>query len=296
MSYGVEDFIDDVEEGVGNIGGQIGRAIANPIDTINSLLKNEEVLGLLGGLGVGQAYGDLGALGDEGLRLGTELGQDLLNQTEFRPYGITTASGSQFNVGMGPDGQMTATQSISPEEQAMRERLLGGAAGFYDQAMVDPAQRTQDIYGRMLTAMQPGMERQRLANEERMAAQGRLGISSNMYGGMAPEDFQLNLAQQEAMNNAYLGAMQQARGEQAQQAALGQQYFGASYLPQTQLTQALQPGLTAAGQRQQAQLYGAGLFGDARASGIDALLGAGLGRGNIVGSASTGLLSGLFGR
>jgi len=283
--------------GVGSaISNAISGAISDPIGTISGLLSDQNVQAALGGLGIYRAYDELGELGDEGLRLGRELGEDLLEQTEFRPYGITTASGSQFNVGMGPDGQMTATQSISPEEQAMRERLLGGAAGFYDQAMVDPAQRTQDIYRRMLTAMQPGMERQRLANEERMAAQGRLGISSNMYGGMAPEDFQLNLAQQEAMNNAYLGAMQQAMGEQAQQAALGQQYFGASYLPQTQLTQALQPGLTAAGQRQQAQLYGAGLFGDARASGIDALLGANLGRANIVGAASTGLLSGLFGR
>lgn len=274
----------------------ISGAISDPIGTVSGLLNNQAVQGALGGLGVYTAYNDLGDLGDDGLRLGTELGQDLLDQTEFRPYGITTASGGQFNVGMGPDGQMTTTQSISPEEQDMRDRLMGGAAGFYDQAMVDPAQRTQDIYDRMLTAMQPGMNNQRLANEERMAAQGRLGISSNMYGGMTPEGYQLNVAQQEAMNNAYLGAMQQSLGEQAQQAQLGQQYFGASYLPQTQLTQALQPGMTAAGQRQQANLYGAGLFGDARASGIDVLLGTGLGRANIVGSASTGLLSGLFGR
>jgi hypothetical protein len=44
------------------------------------------------------------------------------------------------------------------------------------------------------------------------------------------------------------------------------------------LLQALTPGQTAAAQQQQAQLYGTGLFGEATASGIDALLGAGLGQ------------------
>ena len=46
-------------------------------------------------------------------------------------------------------------------------------------------------------------------------------------------------------------------------------------------------------QEQQAQIYGAGLFGEATASGIDALLGAEIGRGNIIGTAGTGLLAGL---
>jgi hypothetical protein len=41
-------------------------------------------------------------------------------------------------------------------------------------------------------------------------------------------------------------------------------------------------------------LYGTGLFGEATASGIDALLGAGLGQANLMGAAGTGLLSGLF--
>jgi len=248
---------------------------------------SELLTGLIGGGFLLDAYRDIGSLGDDTARRADELATQQLGQTAFRPYTVTTGTGGQFTA--GPDG---STMAFSPEEQAMRNRLLGGAAGFYDQAMVDPSQRTQDIYGRMLTAMQPGMERQRLANEERMAAQGRLGVKSNMFGGMAPEDFQLNLAQQEAMNNAYLGAMQQARQEQAQQAALGQQYFGASYLPQQQLIAGLAPGQTAAAQQQQAQLYGAGLFGEATAGGINALLASGLGQANLAGNIGAGLLAG----
>ena len=248
-------------------------------------------LDLLAGLvGTGflyDAYRDLGSIGDRGQELGDELATTQLEQTQFQPYTVTTGTGGQFMA--GPEG---STMSFSPEEQAMRDSLMGGAAGFYDQATQGTAGRTEDIYGRMLTAMQPGMERQRLSNEERMAAQGRLGISSNMYGGMAPEDFQLNVAQQEAMNNAYLGAMQQARQEQAQQAALGQQYFGASYLPQQQLIAGLTPGQTAAAAQQQSQLYGAGLFGEATASGINTLLASGLGQANLAGTIGSGLLAG----
>lgn len=252
---------------------------------------SELLAGLVGTGFLYDAYRGLGDIGERGQRLADELATTQLEQTAFRPYTVTTGTGGQFTA--GPDG---STMAFSPEEQAMRDRLLGGAAGFYDQAMVDPSQRTEDIYGRMLTAMQPGMERQRLANEERLAAQGRLGVKSNMFGGMVPEGFQLNVAQQEAMNNAYLGAMQQARQEQTQQAALGQQYFGASYLPQQQLVAGLSPGLTSAAAQQQAQLYGAGLFGEATASGLDVLLASGLGQTNLAGNIGAGLLSGALGQ
>lgn len=233
------------------------------------------------------AYRDIGSLGDDAAQRADDLATTQLGQTTFQPYTVTTGTGGTFTA--GPEG---STMAFSPEEQAMRNQLMTGATGFYDRATQGTAERTQDIYGRMLTAMQPGMERQRLANEERMAAQGRLGVRSNMFGGMAPEDFEMNVAQQEALNNAYLGAMQQARGEQAQQAALGQQYFGASYLPQQQLIAGLSPGQTAAAQQQQAQLYGAGLFGEATASGINALLASGLGQANLAGNIGAGLLAG----
>jgi hypothetical protein len=104
----------------------------------------------------------------------------------------------------------------------------------------------------------------------------------------------MNKAQQEAMNNAYFRATQQAQAEQAQQAGLGAQYMGLGYMPQNQLLAQIQPGMTSAAQQQQAQLYGAGLFGESTMSGIDALLAANLGRANLLGSAGSGLLSSLF--
>jgi hypothetical protein len=259
----------------------------------------DEYGGLLGGAaGAGllyKAYEDLGDIGERGLTLGQELAQTQMEQAAFRPYTVTTATGGQFGMMQDPTtGAMTYQMGVSPEEQAFQQQMFGGAGQFFEQAAMPTADRESAVYERMRAAMSPEEERQRLALEERLAAQGRLGVQTAQFGG-APEQFALAQAQEEARNRAMLGAMQQAQAEQAQQAALGQQYLGAGYIPQAQMLSALTPGMTAAAQQQQAQLYGTGLFGEATASGIDALLGAALGRGNIIGAAGSGLLSGVFG-
>jgi hypothetical protein len=50
--------------------------------------------------------------------------------------------------------------------------------------------------------------------------------------------------------------------------------------------------LNAAQLAQQSQLAGAGLFGEASMSGLEALLGSALGQANLMGNVGTGLLSG----
>ena len=245
----------------------------------------------LAGLGLLlNAYNRLGGIGERGLELGQGLATTQMEQAAFRPYTVTTATGGQFAA--GPEGQYT--MAMSPEEQAFQQRMFGGAGQFFDQAAMPTGDREAAIYERMRATMSPEEERQRLALEERLAGQGRLGVRTAQFGG-APEQFALAQAQEEARNRAMLGAMQQAQAEQAQQAALGQQYLMGSYLPQQQMLAAFQPGQTAAGAAQQAQLYGTGLFGEATASGIDALLASGLGQTNLIGEAGAGLLSGLFG-
>ena len=249
----------------------------------------------LAGLGLlMNAYGRLGDVGQRGLTLGQELAETQLGQAAFRPYTVTTSTGGQFGMQVDPTtGQLSTTMTASPEEQAFRNQLFGGAGQFYEQAAMPTGDREQAIFERMRAAMSPEEERQRLALEERLASQGRLGVRTAQFGG-APEQFALAQAQEEARNRAMLGAMQQAQAEQRQQAALGQQYLMGSYTPQQMLLQGLTPGQTAAAQAQQAQLYGTGLFGEATASGIDALLASGLGQANLMGAAGTGLLSGLF--
>jgi len=255
-----------------------------------SIFNASNLGGLLGALGLYSAYSDLGSLGQTGRQAGEDLADLQLEQTQFRPYTVTTATGGQFMA--GPEGQYT--MAVSPEEQAFQQRMFGGAGQFFDQAAQDPAIREQQIYEQIQAATAPQQMAERLGLEERLAAQGRLGVRTAQLGG-TPEQLAMERAQQQALAQARLGAAQQARQEQAGLAALGQQYLGAGYIPQAQMLAALAPGQTAAAAQQQAQLYGAGLFGEATASGIDALLGAGLGRANIVGAASTGLLSGAFG-
>jgi len=191
-------------------------------------------------------------------------------------------------------GGLEVGMTLSPQEQAMQQQLFGGAGDFFGQAQMPTATREQAIFERMRAAQRPEEERQRLALEERLAAQGRLGVSSAAYGGATPEMLAMATAQEEARNRAMLTAMQQAQAEQAQQAGLGQQFLGASYLPQTQLLAAAQPAQRMAELQQQAQLYGTGLFGETALSGIESRLLAEQARANLLGGIGSNILAGMF--
>jgi len=248
----------------------------------------QQTLGGLGGaLLAQQAYRRLGDIGERARREASDIARQGLTQTEFRPFTVTTATGGM--MGVGPEGG--TTMAVSPEEQALQRQLLGGAGQFYGQAMTPMQEREQAIFERMRSAQRPEEERQRLALEERMAAQGRLGLSSAAYGGASPELLAQAQAQEEARSRAMLAAMQQAQAEQAQQAQLGGQLLSAGYIPQAQLTAATQPAMTTSQLAQRGQLEGAGLFGEAEMSGLEALLSSGIGQANLMGQIGTGLLS-----
>lgn len=288
----MSDGIIGTDEIMGMLGGSSGGGILQDFLGI----ETGDALGGLAALGLlTSAYERLGDIGERGQRLGAELAETQMEQAAFRPYTVTTATGGQFGTQIDPvTGQLRTTMGVSPEEEAFRGQLFGGAGQFYQQAAMPTGQREAEVFERIRAVQRPEEERQRLALEERLAGQGRLGVRTAQFGG-APEQFAMAQAQEEARNRAMLSAMQQAQAEQAQQAQLGQQFLAGSYVPQAQLLSAITPGMTAAGQAQQAQLYGTGLFGEATASGIDALLGAALGQANLFGAAGTGLLAGLVG-
>ena len=169
----------------------------------------------------------------------TPLEQITAPDMTFKPFTVASSVGG---VTGGPEG---TDISLSPEQLAMQQQLFGGAGDFYGQAMTPTAQREQDIYQRIRAAQSPEEERQRLALEERLAQQGRLGVRTNMFGG-TPEALAMEKAQAEARNQAMLGAMQQAQTEQAQQAALGGQFLQQSYAPQAALLSAFAPSLDVA--------------------------------------------------
>lgn len=238
-----------------------------------------------------RAYDRLGDIGEQARREASDIARQGLTQSEFRPFTVTTATGGM--MGVGPEGG--TTMAVSPQEQALQQQLMGGAGQFFGQAQMPTTAREQAVFERMRAAQRPEEERQRLALEERMAAQGRLGLSSAAYGGASPELLAQAQAQEEARNRAMLTAMQQAQAEQLQQAQLGQAFLGAGYVPQQQLLAATQPALTTAQLAQRGQLTGAGLFGEAEMSGLEALLSSGIAQANLFGTIGTGLLGGTLG-
>ena len=283
--YDTDDIMD--------MAGGGGSSFLDMLGGLGSYLSQPEVLlpGVVGGLLTGEAYGRLSDIGQQA-RTGAEaLAAQQMEQTQFRPFTVTTATGAGMGTQVTPEGGIETTMGLSPQEQMLQQQLLGGAGGFFGQAQTPTQAREQAIFERMRRTQRPEEERQRLALEERMAAQGRLGLSSAAYGGATPELLAMSTAQEEARNRAMLGAMQQAQAEQMQQAQLGQAFLGAGYVPQQQLMAATQPAQQLAALQQQAQLQGAGLFGEATMSGLEAQLIAEQARANLLGQTGTGMLS-----
>jgi hypothetical protein len=260
------------------------------------------IANLLGGAAGGyltkEAYdklGQIGAFGYEEFAGEGGLADKLSGMMEFQPYTVTSATGGQFGMSRDPEtGQMSYDITTSPEEQAFQKQAMTDAEMFFGQARAPIAQREQEVYDRMLTAMTPEQERQRLALEQRMASQGRLGTQTNMYG-KTPDEFMFEKAQMEAQNQAMLNSMQFAGQEQQRQSQLGTGMLAAGYVPQAQLLNAVQPGMTAAERQRQALSEQAGAYGKTYASGLEALLQSGLGQADLIGSLGSGLASSALG-
>lgn len=255
--------------------------------------------GLLDNLatGLGAVYGfnkgisDVQDVGSRALQRAETAATDVAGQTQFKPFTVTSGIGG---VSTTPTGGLTTT--LTPEQQALQQQLQGfgtqafGMLGSPEQRAqeqanvvgmltgvgVSPQQREAEIMQRLQAAVSPEQERQRMALEERLLGQGRLGVATNQYGG-TPEQLALEKAIAEQQAGLGVSAMEQARAEQQQQASqtlaglqetrqrlglfgdLGLQSLGASYLPQQQLLNTLAPAIdisniASAGQRQGAQL------------------------------------------
>tara|TARA_R100000951_G_scaffold104520_1_gene97732 strand:+ start:55 stop:924 length:870 start_codon:yes stop_codon:yes gene_type:complete len=268
-----------------------------------------------GGLALGaKAYEQLGETGerayqefagytDEGGTYVPGLADKLSGMLEFQPYTVTSATGGQFGMSQDPEtGEMSYNLATSPEEQALQQEQLKRAETLFGRAVADPSMREQEVLGRMEELASPERQRQRLELEQRLAAQGRLGTRTGMFGG-TPEALSLERGIAEAQNRAALDAMQFTAQEQQRQAQMGSGMLAAGYVPQAQLLSAVQPGMTTAERQRQALSQQAGAYGETYASGLQALLQSGLGQADLAGTLGTGiaeqgvkgLLGGLFG-
>ena len=150
----------------------------------------------------------LGSTAQQGLM---NVGQTAANMVgEFTPYGVT---GSLFGTTYNPKTGQVST-ALTEDARAMYNPFAQAAMKSAQAAnMTNVDQLSQDYYNKLAALSAPEVERQRLATEARLRAQGRLGVSGSAFGGSSPE----LLAQEQAI------ARQQLERElQSRQAALGE--------------------------------------------------------------------------
>jgi Domain of unknown function (DUF4214) len=183
----------------------------NPLGNLLKTIGITDAAGLKGLLGTGIDMAARNTAASELSKAQTDIRnayKDAASGVNFTPYGVTTnLFGTSF-----ADGTMKT--SLSPDQQTLVDNLLKAASGSAEQAQLTNVDTlAQDYYNKLAALSKPEQERQRLATEERLRSQGRLGVSGAAYGGTSPE----LLAQEQAI------AQQQLQRElQSRQAALGE--------------------------------------------------------------------------
>lgn len=181
---------------------------------------NAESGGLFGGL-------DLGGLITGGAALGSALlpylyGQDpadylkqqlttlpttisgietgALGELAFKPFTLTTGAGTT-NIATDPaTGLPSLSLGLAPEMSALQQSLFGQA-----QTLAGTAGPTaEQLFQQLQATRAPETERARLALENRLAAQGRLGTQTAAFGG-TPEALALEKAIQEQQSKDLFG-------------------------------------------------------------------------------------------
>jgi len=258
---GIPSAPSSVGAGEVALGGVVGGLLGGGIDLQN-------VLGAAGQAYLGQeAISAPYEVGRAGLEMAEQVGQRGAETAAFRPYTVTS---NLARIGTDPSGGFTT--QLSPEQQALQNQIMGQAGGFFSQLQADPAAVQAGIYEDIRATQRPEEERQRLALEERMLSQGRLGLSSDAYGGASPELLAMETARQEAMARANVGARQQALAEQQQAAGIAGGLLGAGYMPQQQALDLLQASQIPAGFADIGRRSGAQFQQQAGLAGIESLL------------------------
>jgi hypothetical protein len=174
----------------------------------------------------------MGALSDDI----TKLGETAAAEAEFQPFTVTTAGGGTIDV--KGDGGIDYSQALGAEEQAIRSGMLTNAQTLAGQTPLT----AQDLYSQIQAIRDPVAERQRQQMEARLAAQGRLGTRTSMFGG-TPEALAMEKALAEQQSSDIFQATQLA--PQLEQARLGniQGMLSTAYTPEMRYQEALTPAI-----------------------------------------------------
>jgi hypothetical protein len=203
---------------------------------------------------LGSLFGDLGGgyLAYEGLEKAKDVAKEIPAQmmqgvqdiggmtqpyTEFKPFTVTSSTGT---AGASRDPVTGALNvNYTPEQQNLINQLQAQAETT---AGMMGGTTPEQLMAQMQQLRQPTMAREDQALENRLAAQGRLGVSTAAYGG-TPEQLALQQAREQQLSQDALSAITGARSLQSQDIQNVTNLLGASNLPQQQMIQAFNPAL-----------------------------------------------------
>jgi len=188
----------------------------------------------------------------------TGVGTTAAGAAEFTPFTVTTGTAQ---TAVSPEGGYA--QTLTPTGQQIQEGMFGQALQAIPATQVTPEQ----LYSQLQTMRAPEIDRQRLALEQRLFAQGRGGTSSMMYGGATPEQLALEQSLREQESKDMLASLTQAGALTGQNIQNIAGMLGVGYTPETQALAQLTPAaqfanIAQSGRLGQAEsLYKSGIAG-----------------------------------
>ena len=181
------------------------------------------------------------------------LGNEAIEGTKFTPFTLASNTG---NVNVGADGSIQS--QLSPEMQAISDKMFGYGQNQFAQANQDPASRQQDLFQQMMDSFAPQQQRADQGVRSGLFSSGRGGMQTAQYGG-SPEEFANAKAREEQMLQSYLSAQGLGMQEQMQQANLGGLFMNQGYLPEQNLFNQLNSGIQTSNLAQTGQIAGQNL-------------------------------------
>lgn len=160
-----------------------------------------------------------------------EITQKAVDAAEFTPFTVKSATGGTTSVGAGG----AIDQQLGTQEAALQNQMFKQAQGIAGQ----PTATAADIFKQMQAASAGEAQRAQLELENRLAAQGRLGVGTAAYGG-TPEELAMKKALAEQTSQNWLSAQQLAPQLAGANLANTATALQTAYTPQTQSLAALQ--------------------------------------------------------
>ena len=180
----------------------------------------------------------------------TDLGDSVREGSQFRPFSVTSSLG-----GVNATDTGGLEFNLSPEQQALQDRLFGSAGAFLDELGGDPMERAGALYEQLRAIQRPEEQRRALGLENRLRSQGRLGLNIGAFGG-TPEGLQNAIADSQARNQALFQAYGQAQQDRTRAGGLLSQLLGLGDSRQKALNDLARLGLQGSQIAQRGQLAG----------------------------------------